>query len=525
MSATRFRPVSRTRVPATTPASTTFERLLIAALAFVAVLHSVHNLMPESALLAAMPGYSLARIETVGNAVTLVLAVLIYFVMARRLRDYQAVHREFTRQHAKDPVSGALARGQFLRKLQSELERRRTSGSVAFVIIDIDHFKQVNDVFGHPAGDEVLGFCTRLARETFPDATVGRLGGDELAVFMSHDEQIPESYVGEAFDAYLAALREGLFINNRRQSVSASLGIAMAPSHTCNLNELLSYADLALYEVKRNGRGAWSVFSTEILADMRQERFIERELRAALLLKQLTVHYQPIVDADGQLNSLEALVRWHNPVRGVISPAEFIPVAEKSRLIHDLGLYVMQRVCEDMPQLPGVPVNVNISAWQLKHDAFLRDYIEVLERNDVTPDRVILEITESAMLNTSDDFVARMAEIKRAGFKIALDDFGMGYSEFNQLRRLPFDIIKIDKSYIQNIGTDIVTDTFVSAVTQIAGQMDRIVVAEGIETRDDNVRASVAGCRLFQGYYYQPPVALADITMLYEDPKRLSTAA
>lgn len=491
------------------------ETALIAALAVVAALHSMHQFLPSAFTEVQGQGALYAGLELAGTIATLVLAIMIYVVMTRRLRSYQLLHRELSVRSAKDMVSGAYTRSHFLRRLQIELDRRGQSGSVVLIIIDIDHFKQINDVFGHPAGDEVLGFCTRVARETFGDAVVGRLGGDELAVQLSHVETIPNSFIAERCEAYLDALREGLFINNRRQSISASLGIARAPTHSSDLNELLSFADLALYQVKRGGRGAWSTFSNDILAEMRQERFIERELRAAILLKELTVHYQPIVDADGGLSSLEALVRWNNPVRGIISPAEFIPIAEKSRLVHDLGLYVMQRVCEDFATLPDVPVNVNISAWQLKHDAFLRDYVEVLERHGVKPDRVILELTESAMLNTTDDFVERMMHIKRAGFKIALDDFGMGYSEFNQLRRLPFDIIKIDKSYIQSIGTDVVTDTFVSAVTQIAGQMDRIVVAEGIETKDDNVRASVAGCRLFQGYFYQAPAALDDIAELY----------
>ena len=525
MPATKSYLTPDSRLPVAKRAKPFLEIILIAALAAFAVLHSLHNLVPDSMLMAAMPGIPLARFEIGGNLLSLALVIVIYVLMSKRICAYRTLHDELSTRNATDMVSGAFTRGHFLRSLQAEMERRRASGSVALVIIDIDHFKQINDVFGHPAGDEVLGFCRRVAGETFEGAIVGRLGGDELAVCLSHDEMIPQSFIAERCDAYLASLREGLFINSRRQSVSASLGIAFAPSHTNNMNELLSFADLALYQVKRSGRGAWSIFSTEILADMRQERFIERELRAAMLLKELTVHYQPIVDAQGQISSLEALVRWHNPVRGMISPGEFIPVAEKSRLVHDLGLYVMHKVCQDMPELPAVPINVNISAWQLKHDAFLSDYLDVLKCHDVPAARVILEITESAMLNTSDDFVERMAEIKQAGFKIALDDFGMGYSEFNQLRRLPFDIIKIDKSYIQNIGTDVVTDTFVSAVTQIAGLMDRIVVAEGIETQDDNVRASVAGCRLFQGYYHQAPVALGEINVLYHDRERASAAA
>jgi EAL domain-containing protein (putative c-di-GMP-specific phosphodiesterase class I) len=278
---------------------------------------------------------------------------------------------------------------------------------------------------------------------------------------------------------------------------------------------LMSHADMALYQTKRNGRAGWSFFRKDILGDMRHERFVERELRAAILMQQLSVVYQPIVDGDGQLNSLEALVRWDNPVRGTISPAEFIPVAEKSNMIHDLGVFVLNRVCRDLPELPDVPVNVNVSARQLRLSEFKRDYLEVLEKHGVAARNIILEITESSLLETSEKFVRRVEDLRAAGFRIALDDFGLGYSEFNQLRALPFDIIKIDKSFIQNIGLDRVTDVFVSAVVQIADHLDRSVVAEGIESEADGVRASVAGCRLFQGYHYNRPVSREELALTY----------
>lgn len=506
------------------PRRFTIEHVLITILIVMTVVHSVHFVVPHETLGTIMTPQVLGHLELASTGLTIIVAIAIYALMSKRLKTHKVINDELRLRHNTDLVSGAATRGCFLDDLKRAVVSHRKGGSVALVIIDIDHLKQINDALGHGAGDDVLGFCARIARQAFPGASVGRLGGDELAVFFASDEIIPERYVTEACTSYLATLREGLFIASRRQAVSASLGIALAPVHSDNANELLSFADLALQEAKRGGRAAWSVFSPEILADARQERFIERELRAAILLGQLTVQYQPILDTDGALYSMEALVRWHNPVRGAISPAEFIPVAEKSRLIHELGLCVLKQVCDDLESLPDVSVNVNISAWQLAHDTFLGDYVDVLERKNISPSRIVLEITESAMLDTSDEFIERMADIKRAGFKIALDDFGMGYSEFNQLRKLPFDIIKIDKSYIQNIGTDVVTDTFVSAVTQIAGKMDRTVVAEGIETEDDRVRASVAGCRLFQGYFHQAPASRDRIVALYST-KALSDAA
>ncbi len=495
--------------------SVALELIVIVVLVALAAGQAALHVAAEPSLVDWLGEANAHRIELGLIGASLALAALLYATMIAKLRAVGRVHTELSRHHVSDPLTGAMRRGPFLAAVETAVGRRKTRGSAALILIDVDHFKQINDVFGHPAGDDVLGFCTRIAREVFDDGLVGRLGGDELAVLIEHDEPIPQTYIDRKCDRMLAQLREGLFIQNRRQAVSASLGVALAPQHATSMNDLLSYADLALYQVKHNGRANWAMFSTDILADQRQERFIERELRAAILLKQLTVAYQPIVDAHGDLNSLEALVRWTNPVRGPISPAEFIPVAEKSRLIHDLGRLVLQTVCDDMERLPEVPVNINISARQLAQDGFLAEYLDILAVNDVSPSRLIIEITESALLETSPQFVGKIEEIRRAGFRIALDDFGMGYSEFNQLRKLPFDIIKIDKSFIQSIGTDVVTDTFVTAVTQIAGQMERDVVAEGIETADDNRRASVAGCRLFQGYLYQAPVSLDQLLEIY----------
>ena len=488
------------------------ERRLLIGLFVIAILVSLYffvvgsNIMPASSLLQIIPPVGVAL------ALASVIAVIdIYRSMTRKLIKLHGTYSLVDRQNRIDPLTGALSRGCFLEALEHALVRHRKRGSVALIVIDVDHFKQINDGFGHPAGDQVLEFCARAAASAFHNATVGRLGGDEFAVFLTHEEEISEGYIEQACEAFLGVLREGVHLDHRRLPVSASMGIASAPRHDTNIRVLLSYADMALYETKRNGRAGWSFFCKEILGDLRQERFIERELRAAILLKQLTVAYQPIVNSDGGLNSLEALLRWENPVRGMISPAEFIPIAEKSSLIHDVGLFVLDRVCADMAELPDVPINVNISAQQLRLNDFKQDYLAVLEKRGVNAQRIILEITESSLLETSEKFVKRIVELQKAGLRIALDDFGLGFSEFNQLRKLPFDIIKIDKSFIQNLGHDRVTDVFVSAVVQIAGHLDRSVVAEGIETEADRMRAAAAGCRLLQGYHFQRPASPQEV--------------
>lgn len=461
-----------------------------------------------------------------GSVAALVLtSVLAGRHVHRRMRAIEQAHLSMRHNQSVDHVSGAFTRSHFIALLAEAVDRAgKDDSAVALVIIDIDHFKQINDVLGPSGGDAALAFCARTAQEIFSGQIVGRLGGDELAVLLVGSPARCDATLGTACDRYLSTLQDGFWFQNCRQPVSVSLGVARAPEHTSDVKELMTFADMALAQIKSAGRGSWGLFTPSILADMRQERFLERELRAALLLKELEVHYQPIVNASGQLNSVEALVRWASPIRGTIPPVEFIPVAEKSQLIHDLGRYVLERVCEDMATLPAVSVNVNVSPRQLNKESFLDDYLAIVRRHGVATDRIILEITESAKLATSKSFIERLVAVRAAGFRIALDDFGMGYSEFNQLRQLPFDIIKIDKSYIQSIGTDVVTDTFVSAVTQIAGQMERLVVAEGIETHDDNVRASVAGCGLFQGYYYQRPIALDGLIERYTRDGKVRTS-
>lgn len=452
----------------------------------------------------------------VAACIAIALAVGVKRAIDHRLDRIKGVYTLARRRNDTDALTGAVTRNRFIEQLSEALSTRcQGGGSVALVVFDLDHFKQINDSFGHPAGDTVLKFCAEVAGSTFHSATIGRMGGDEFALFIEYGEPIEAAYLDRACSAFLARLRDGFQVGHRRQSVSCSLGIAVAPHDSHRSDILLSHADMALYESKRAGRATWTFFHEDLLAEKRHERFIERELRAAILLQELGVRYQPILTADGRLHAFEALARWHHPVRGMISPADFIPVAERSRLVHDLGMAVLRQVCRDMARLPDVPVNVNVSARQLALEHFQDDYLGILETVGVDPSRIVLEITESSLLDACDNVSARISALKAAGFRIALDDFGMGYSEFNQLRTLPFDVIKIDKSYIQTLGSDPVTDIFVSAVVAVARHSDRAVIAEGIESEADMQRALAAGCGLFQGYLFDKPQTLEAVVAKY----------
>ncbi|WP_417436325.1 putative bifunctional diguanylate cyclase/phosphodiesterase [Hoeflea sp.] len=441
---------------------------------------------------------------------------LLYFAIAHvdlkgKLRALGKSYNNLLAQSERDVLTGVLNRETFVSKAKQALEALAKNRFFALFLIDVDHFKQVNDTHGHPAGDRVLVFVAEKLQAHFPDARVGRLGGDEFAVLIEHSDPMTGKWANELCAEFAAGLAGKVNIGAQRLAVSASVGIALAPDHGKTWSSLVINADMALYASKKNGRACSTLFQEDMLTDIRNEKALVRELRAAMLLRHLRVAYQPIVDADGQLIAFEALLRWRHPLRGVIPPDVFIPVAERALMIGEIGYYVLRQVGEDIADLPEVSVNVNLSATQIAMPDLKENMLDILAETATDPRRIVLEITESASLAVNECIAGQISALQDAGFRIALDDFGMGYSEFNQLRALPYDVIKIDKSYICALGSDHVTDVFVSAVVDIARRCGKYVVAEGIETEDDLLRARAAGCDRFQGYYFGKPVFLEEI--------------
>jgi diguanylate cyclase (GGDEF)-like protein len=428
-----------------------------------------------------------------------------------KLRTLGRRYQSLLEQSERDVLTSVLNRETFVFEAKQALEKRGKNRFFALFLVDVDHFKQVNDTHGHPAGDRVLVFVAEKLRAHFPGARVGRLGGDEFAVLFEHSDPITAKWAHEVCSKFAAGLAGKVDIGAQRISVSASIGIALAPDHGKIWSSLVINADMALYASKKGGRDCSTLFEENMLTDIRNEKALVRELRAAMLLRHLRVAYQPIVDVNGQLIGFEALLRWRHALRGVIPPDVFIPVAERALMIGEIGNYVLRQVCEDLPRLPDVKVSVNLSANQIAMPTLQEKMLAILAETGTDPRRIVLEITESASLAANERIANQISALQDAGFRIALDDFGMGYSEFNQLRALPYDVIKIDKSYICALGTDHVTDVFVSAVVEIARRSGKNVVAEGIETEDDLLRASAAGCDRFQGYHFGKPVFLESI--------------
>lgn len=412
---------------------------------------------------------------------------------------------EQMRQHLlqTDAITGVMTRRHFLDQLQQAL--KRNGEQTALMLTDIDHFKQLNDTFGHASGDAALAHAAACLVRHFPDGKVGRLGGDELAVLLTDcDLNICEERARGLVAMMSHPFRQG----GVDIPLSVSVGLALSQDRRHDVTSLFQNADLALYAAKAAGRGRAVSFDDVMLSELRQIRYLERELRAAIRLGHLELHYQPLVDACRNYRAFEGLVRWRHPVRGLIPPGEFIPVAEKSTLIDHLGEWVFRRACADFDRLGGCRISINVSGEQLKRDSFVAMTEKVLAECERAAESFVLEITETVATDATPDVLARLHRLRAMGFRIALDDFGTGYCGFNYLKTLPVDAIKIDRSYISDLGHDRVAQVLVSALTEVGRLRDISVVAEGVETEEDFRLSRAAGCDRFQGYHISRPEPL-----------------
>lgn len=440
------------------------------------------------------------------------LAILVFARrrLARRFLIGDAAHRTLMQTTARDSLTGARTRHAFLQALAAGVNHGSRS-TVSLLLIDVDHFKSINDSLGHGVGDAVLRHLVETGEAVFPKGSVSRLGGDEFAVLMQDAET---ERAAEAAALFLQRLSVPTMIAGRQVRVGASVGIATSPHHSVFGDELMLCADLALYEAKRRGRGTFVVFDDDMMAEQKYRRLIERELRAAIMLDELELHYQPMTDVSGEIFSVEALIRWRHPVRGLMAPDGFIPIAEQSTLIDRLGEWVLRRACRDAAALPGRRIGINVSGAQLKREAFLDMVVAVLGETGCTAARFTFEITESVALGASAGVLQRLKALQEMGAHIALDDFGTGHFGFNSLSLLPIDAIKIDQSYIQAMAADETAGILVAAIGSIGRSRSIAVVAEGIETEEQLILARTAGCTIFQGYLLGRPVPLAQISRL-----------
>ena len=400
-------------------------------------------------------------------------------------------------------------------KLEAGLARLASGGSFAVHCLDLDRFKDVNDAFGHSVGDALLKqVAERLLENVREGSIVARLGGDEFAVVQCEADR-PEA--ASALAARIIAVVSAPYdINGQEIEIGMSIGVALAPSDGVDADRLLRSADLALYRAKMDAKGTFRFFEREMDERMQARRLMETDLRAALGNGELEVFYQPVLDfASNSITGFEALLRWKHPMRGMISPVEFIPVAEDTGLIVPIGEWVLQQACAEAAKWPApIRVAVNLSAVQFKNRNLVGTVMSALAAAGLPPNRLELEITESVLLLESEAIKSVMHKLRELGVRIALDDFGTGYSSLSYLRSFPFDNIKIDRSFVRDLSTKADCTAIVHAITQLARSLKMTTTAEGVETKEHFDLLRAKGCTEMQGFLISAPQPAENIPAL-----------
>jgi diguanylate cyclase (GGDEF)-like protein len=385
----------------------------------------------------------------------------------------------------------------------------------AILYIDVDEFKGVNDSLGHEVGDELLRqVASRLRACVSGNDMVARLGGDEFAIVKAGTRDQAE--LTALADEILKTLRRPVICKDQEIPTDASIGIAIAPDHGDNLDDLLKRADLAMYAAKSEGRRTFRFFAPEYDAKARQRRQLELDLRQALARGEFEVHYQPLVDlAANVVTGCEALLRWRHPERGMVSPADFIPVAEDCGLIGEIGEWVLKQACREAASWPGqIHIAVNVSPVQFRSRMLALKIAAALAESGLAPGRLELEITETVLIRDDEEALAVLQQLRELGVRIALDDFGTGYSSLSYLHRFPFDKIKIDRSFISDIGQSEDSSPIVQAVVHMAAARRMATTAEGVETEAQREVLRQLGCSQMQGWLFSPAVPAAKLKQL-----------
>ena len=407
----------------------------------------------------------------------------------------------------RDATTGVLTRHAFLAKCEPLLVGQGTDKAFCLVMIRFPSIEGINEGLGYKAGDFSLAMIAQRIAGFAPEGMAGRMSGRHFALIFPSTGDTP---LTQRLDALKEALSQPFMASGRLITPGVVMGAVALPEQTAYLTQALQYADNALQRAAANAQ-TLVLFDGAMRSELKYRRLIDRELRAAILMNELELHYQPIVDAKGTMIGVEALLRWDSPSRGSISPAEFIPVAERSFLIDQLGEWVLRRACLDARDFEDLHIAVNVSASQLRRDDVVEMVARVLSETRHPPERLVLELTESVAVETTPDIRRRLCALRAMGIHIALDDFGTGFSGFDYLRHLPVDSIKIDRSYIAKLGTGEADNVLVSALASVASAMQLEVLAEGVETEEQMALAKAAGCRLFQGYLIGKPAPKQDL--------------
>jgi diguanylate cyclase (GGDEF)-like protein len=414
-------------------------------------------------------------------------------------------------------------------RLQQGLASGARSGTTTAVLfVDLDHFKSLNDTRGHEVGDLLLKQVAQRLRACVREHdTVARLGGDEFVVALQNLSSDPPEAAAQARtlgELVLAQLRQPYDLMGHEHYFTASVGVTLLREHRVSVDEVLKQADMAMYRAKDAGRNALRFFDPEMQLAVNRRALLEAELHNGLRQSQFVLLYQPQVDAQGRVTGAEALVRWQHPGRGMVGPAEFIPLAEESGLILPLGHWVMETALHQQAQwrrsaeFAGLTLAINVSACQFLQEDFVPQVLALLQRTGADPARIKLELTESLLLDNVDAAVSAMRALRAQGLGLSLDDFGTGYSSLGYLRRLPLDQIKIDRDFVHDGLGDPGSAAVVRSIIGLADSLGLDVIAEGVETAAHHQFLLTHGCKAFQGYLFGRPMALQDFEEAAQGP-------
>ena len=441
-------------------------------------------------------------------------------ITARREADELLRHQAF-----HDPLTGLANRALFTDRVQHALERGRAGDRAAVLFLDLDDFKAVNDTLGHLAGDTLMrSVATRLRSALSPSHTVARIGGDEFAVLL---EDVDLAAAVDAAERLSNDLQAPFDLDGREVFVTGSIGIAVGDG----AEELLRSADVAMYRAKGSGKAQYVVYAPRMEEDVVGRLELVADLRRARVAEEFVLRYQPTVELQtGALVGVEALVRWQHPTRGLLQPASFIPTAEETGRIVDIGRWVLTEACREAVRLraevPGaadLEVSVNVSTRQVRRPGLVEDVRAALETSGLEPSALTLEITESVFARRRDEMTSILEEVTGFGVRLALDDFGTGYSSLSLLQDLPVHTLKIDRSFVQSIDSGPQRAAFVRAIVELADALSLVVVAEGIESASHVTTLRRLGCRLGQGFHFAAPLDSAALeAALATGPKPLT---
>ena len=461
-----------------------------------------------------------ARLATSQNKIWLLTGMILLAVLAlvglllslkmvaRSRKAISNANEKLTYVIQHDGLTGLHSRDHFNKLLREEVASiAQTAEDGVLMLIDFDRFKQVNDTYGHVAGDHLLVRTAERFREAAGEnAVIGRLGGDEFALFLPHPCSIEAAW--DVAQAVIERISVPFHFEGHEMNVGASIGIARITGDITSISTLVTNADLALYEAKERGRGTYVNYTESMRAKLEDRVSIENDLARALENGEMSVSYQPIVNGSTRdIVCYEALMRWNHPERGSVPPDMFVPVAEDALLIDQLGAWLLRTACRDAAGWdPGIKLTVNVSALQLSSGAFLPTVIEALAVSGLQPGRLILELTESVVLEMSDEVERLTRSLNELGVSFALDDFGRGYSSLNYIERMQFSMIKIDRDYVQAAAAGSQkSQAVVAAIVSLANSLGIDVTAEGIEQQDQAEAMLSLGCSCFQGFHFGRP--------------------